>query len=166
MLMEMKFLVDQMLGTLAKWLRLCGFDTYFAKQEVDDDLLRIALNEKRTIITRDKELHYRANKKGIPSLLTLSTKLNDQIKQVFTSYPRLLEKITPLNRCSVCNTLLRDIKKNMVEEKVPERVFQNHDYFWQCPTCNRIYWKGTHYEKIIETINDFKDQMTMDKDEQ
>lgn len=153
----MKFLVDQMLGTLAKWLRLFGFDTYFAKQEVEDDLLLLlARNEKRTLITRDKELHYRAIKKEIPVIFTSSTCLSDQLIQVFSTYPNALDENTLLNRCSICNTILTEVKKQEVENRVPLRVFQNHNQFWQCPTCNRIYWKGSHYTKILQTISEFK----------
>ena len=153
----MKFLVDQMLGTLAKWLRLFGFETYFAKQEVEDDLLLlIAENEKRILITRDKALYYRAIKKEIPVIFTSSTNLADQLIQVFSTYPNALDENTILNRCSVCNTILTEVKKHRVENVVPLRVFQNHNQFWQCPTCNRIYWKGSHYKKILQTINEFK----------
>lgn len=153
----MKFLVDQMLGTLAKWLRLFGFDTYFAKQEVEDDvLLLVAKGEQRTLVTRDKELYHRAIKKEIPVIFTSSTSLTDQLIQIFSNYPNAVDENTILNRCSVCNTILHEVKKERIESHVPSKVFQNHHHFWQCPTCNRIYWKGTHYKKILQTINEFK----------
>ena len=89
----MEFLVDQMLGTLAKWLRLCGLDTYYASQKItDDELLIIAEKEHRVIITRDKELHQRAKKRGITTLLTMSRSLSEQLNLFFqTFYIKLSE---------------------------------------------------------------------------
>jgi uncharacterized protein with PIN domain len=149
----MKFLVDQMLGTLAKWLRLCGLDTYYASQHInDDELLVIAEKEHRILITRDKELHQRAKKKEISTLLSMSRNLSEQLDLLFQSYPKIIDELDPLSRCSLCNTQITPIEKNFVEQKVPKRIFQQHDHFWICPNCQQIYWKGTHYDKILATI--------------
>ena len=79
----MKFLCDQMLGTLAKWLRIYGFDTFFASSQIkDEDLVEIAKNENRTLITRDKELIYSAKRQNIKTIELKTTDLDEQIKQV------------------------------------------------------------------------------------
>lgn len=161
----MKFLVDQMLGTLAKWLRLFGFDTFYATQEIhDDELLKIAEKQQRILITRDKELHIRAKKKHIPSLFTKSISLSEQINLVLRTYPELKQKIAPLTRCSICNSIIEPIEKNNVKNKVPTRIFHQHSQFFYCPTCNHIYWQGTHYEKILQTIKNFKNTSTSKKE--
>lgn len=153
----MKFLVDQMLGTLAKWLRLCGLDTFYATQKVnDDDLLTIAKKDHRILITRDKELHQRAKKQSIQSLFTQSISLSEQLQLVFDSFPQLLDELEPLTRCSLCNTPIKSIEKKSISTQVPERVFLQHEHFWQCPNCKQVYWKGTHFEKILQRITKLK----------
>lgn len=149
----MKFLVDQMLGTLAKWLRLCGLDTFYADQEVsDDELLDIAEQEQRILITRDKELHQRAKKRNILSLITMSKSLSEQLDIVFQSFPSINEELQPLTRCSLCNSEIKSIDKEQIKEQIPNKVSQYHTLFWICPTCHQIYWKGSHYDKILHTI--------------
>jgi len=148
----MKLLCDQMLGTLAKWLRIYGFDTFFAKNVIEDlELLRIAKKENRILLTRDKELISQARRENIKNIDIKTTDIDLQIKTV-------LDKIKPektkiLSRCILCNALVSKINKEEVKEKVPERVFENNDKFWICKKCNKIYWRGTHYKKMFEKIN-------------
>lgn len=155
----MKFLVDQMLGTLAKWLRLAGIDTYYATQKIsDDELLEIAKKQNRIMITRDKELHMRAKKKDISTLFTKSISLSEQLHLVFQSYPTITNEINPLTRCSLCNTSIQPIEKEKIKGEVPNRVYKQNTKFWHCPTCNHIYWRGTHYEKILEKIKNLNQE--------
>jgi len=151
----MKFLCDQMLGTLATWLRLYGFDTFYANLEMDDyELLKIAEKEKRVLITRDKELIIRAKNKNIKVIESRSTDLDEQLLKVLKNVE--INEKTILSRCSICNTVLKEIKRDDVRNKVPERVFLNNERFWFCSKCNKIYWKGTHYKKIQNKINEMK----------
>jgi len=151
----MKFLCDQMLGTLATWLRLFGFDTFYANAEMDDDeLLKIAEKENRVLITRDKELIIRGKKKNIKVIESKSADLDEQLVKVLKNVE--INEKTILSRCSLCNTVLNEIQKNKVKNKVPEKVFKNFDQFWFCSNCNKIYWKGTHYNKIQDKINKMK----------
>ena len=153
----MKFLVDQMLGTLAKWLRLFGMDAFYASQDIsDNELLEIAEKEHRILITRDKELSHRAKKKHIDNFSTHSIDLSDQINLVFQTFPLALDKIKPLSRCSLCNHEINEINKQIIKEKVPQRIYHEHDQFWICSHCHQIYWKGSHYEKILFKINEIK----------
>jgi len=148
----MKLLCDQMLGTLAKWLRIYGFDTFFANNVIDDsELLTIAKKENRILITRDKELIGQARRENIKNIEIKTTDLDLQIKSVIDRIKPNREKI--LSRCVLCNTIVTKIDKEEVNEKVPQRVFENNDKFWICKKCNKIYWKGTHYEKMFEKIN-------------
>ncbi len=160
----MKFLVDQMLGTLAKWLRLSGLDTFYATQELsDDELLTIAKKEHRIIITRDKELHQRAKKQDIQSLFTQSISLSEQLNLVFNSFPQIISELDPLTRCSLCNTPIKSVEKNTVSNQIPEHVLQHRQHFWQCPHCKQIYWKGSHFEKILKRINQLKQNTKQNK---
>jgi hypothetical protein len=144
-----------MLGTLARWLRLFGFDTYYANEEIDDDeLLNIARDENRIIVTRDKHLIWRAEKKELPVISISSANLDDQLRHVLMDVT--IDDHQILSRCSLCNTPLLEVKKNDVENKVPEKVFNRNEKFWWCPLCDKLYWTGTHYQKIINKIDKIK----------
>jgi len=117
----MKFLCDRMLGTLAKWLRIYGFDTFYANSETDDnELLRIAKKENRTLITRDKELTYCGKRENLNVIELKTTDLDEQLKQVLKQAK--IDKKTFLSRCMLCNTTIHPIKKDEVKDKVPEKV--------------------------------------------
>jgi len=148
----MKFLCDQMFGTFAKWLRICGFDTFYAKNDLkDSDVLEIAKKENRILITKDKELIYNARREQIKLIEIQSDNLDVQIEKIFKNIK--LEENSILTRCLICNTLLKKIDKKDVKNKVPSKVFQNHEEFLFCNNCNKIYWKGTHTKKMLEKIN-------------
>ena len=148
-----KLLCDQMLGTLAKWLRLLGFDVYFVNGEMsDDDLIEVAKEEKRIIISRDKGLLRKAKKVGLETIPIETTDLDQQIREVIKVCKANKEKI--LTRCSLCNSVLREIDKKEVEGKVPDKVYKSHEKFWYCDKCRKIYWKGSHWVKIMERIKE------------
>lgn len=149
----MKLLCDQMLGSLAKWLRIFGFDTFYANNEMtDEDLLHIATIEKRIIISRDKELILKGKKQNINVIEIKNTDLNDQLKLVLNLI-KIDEKLV-LSRCTLCNTILKTIEKSKVEGKVPRKVFDNNDEFWFCNKCKKFYWMGSHYKKITDKIDE------------
>ena len=101
----MKLLCDHMLGSLAKWLRIFGFDTVYPDATMNDDLiLQIAQREKRLLISRDKELLIRAKKTLVPVLEIHTTDLTEQLHQVLQEIPIDEKKI--LTRCTLCNTSL------------------------------------------------------------
>lgn len=153
----MKFLCDQMLGTLAKWLRLFGFDTFYANAELDDrDLLEIAKNEDRAIITRDKQLIEMSKKEKLNFFKINSVDIDEQLFNVLKELE--IDEKNILSRCSICNSTIDKIKKSDVKDKVPERVFDNNEKFWCCPRCDKIYWTGSHYDKILTKINKIKKQ--------
>ncbi|MDH7516874.1 MAG: Mut7-C RNAse domain-containing protein [Candidatus Thermoplasmatota archaeon] len=151
----MKFLCDQMLGSLAKWLRLMGFDTFYANADMDDDeLLQVAKKENRVVITRDKELMSKMKKQKLPVIELDVTDVDEQLKIVLKDI--VVDPKNVLSRCSVCNTILDEIKKKDIQDKVPRRVFENNEKFWFCPKCDKIYWMGTHYDKIKNKIDELQ----------
>ena len=151
----MRFLCDQMLGTLAKWLRLFGFDTYYANSEIDDDkILEIAEKEKRVLISRDKELIIRAKKKKVDFFEIKTTDLDQQLKLVLDNID--IDEKAILTRCSLCNLLVKEIDKEDVVDFVPEKVYINNDKFWFCSKCKKYYWMGSHYDKIISNLKKIK----------
>ena len=155
----MKLLCDQMIGTLAKWLRILGFDTFYANDTMaDDELLLIAKKEQRLIISRDKELIARGKKKNLTTIWIKTTNLDEQLYQILKIIS-IDEKIV-LSRCTLCNTVLETRTKSSAEGKVPRKVFENNDTFWICNKCNKFYWKGSHYDKIVSKIKDIKQNTT------
>ncbi len=153
----MNLLCDHMLGTLATWLRLCGFDTYYASADIDDDgLLDLAKKEARVLITRDKQLAERARTRHLSVISLTSTDLDEQLRHVLREMPLDLTLI--LTRCSVCNTPLESVEKGLVKEHVPSKIFIQHETFWRCPCCNKIYWKGSHYDNMLGKIENLNIQ--------
>ena len=155
----MKLLCDQMLGSLAKWLRILGFDTFYANKEItDEELLNIAKIENRTIVSRDKELILRGKKQNINVIEIKNTDLDDQLKLVLNLI-KIDEKLV-LSRCTLCNKILEKIEKSEVEGKVPRKIFDNNDEFWFCNKCKKFYWMGSHYKKITDKIDEITKRKT------
>jgi hypothetical protein len=143
------FLVDAMLGKLAKKLRLLGYDSFYSSNMEDDKILQLAKNENRILITKDVPLILKAKKKKIWNVQITS---DDEIEQ----FLQINEKASfgkctvggGSSRCPVCNGELLHIEKNDVFEKVPTGVFENMKDFWKCTKCEKIYWEGTHIKNL------------------
>ncbi len=150
---NIKFMVDSMLGKLGKYLRFMGYDVYYPPTTMsDDDILRIAEKDGRIILTRDKELARRSG-----GFYVESDKYEEQLKVVIKKFNLNGDKI--LSRCSVCNEILIPIEKEKIKEKVPDYVYEHNDEFYICPNCHRIYWYGTHTEKIKEKIEKIMEEI-------
>lgn len=143
-----RFLADAMLGRLAKWLRILGYDAEYFPGE-DDDLLRQARREGRVLLTRDTRLLRR--RLLPPHLFIESDHVMEQLRQVVVAL-RLDPTAPPARRCVCCNTVLEPRHKAEVLGLVPEFVLSHHQAFWACPACRRIYWAGTHRQRMEEAI--------------
>ena len=142
-----------MLGSLAKWLRIFGFDTLYPDATTnDDEVLDIAKTEKRLLISRDKELIIRGKKGKLQVLEIQTTDLNEQLAQVLTHIQ--IDCTQVLTRCTLCNTPLISVEKKAIITHVPPKIFETRDQFWHCSFCNKYYWMGTHYENMIGKINE------------
>ena len=138
------FVADCHLGKLAKYLRLMGFDTLYFPQIDDNDLIALANEERRIILSRDRELCER-NKAPCCFLQPIDTAA--QLKEVVRTY-RLKTLKSPFSRCIVCNTPLKKIDKNDVVDRLPSKVKIYFSDFEICTECDRIYWHGDHYKKM------------------
>lgn len=147
----MKFICDDMLGKLAKLLRALGYDTYFQKDILDHQLLRKALEEARVVVTRDRKL---VQVKTIPQyVLIWADRPLAQLEELLQKLSISLDNENIFSRCMECNTVLQKIEKEKVKEKVYPYVYQTQDNFWHCPTCDKIYWAGTHIQRMKEKLN-------------
>jgi len=142
---SMKFIADVMLGRLAKRMRLLGFDVLYHRSLNDRDIIMLSLEQDRIILTRDRALTQRPL--ASHHIFIRSETIHDQITQVLSLYP-LTSCTSALTRCSTCNALLAAVKKHEVYDIVPEFVYSNHDVFLRCPSCCRIYWKGSHLRRM------------------
>jgi len=136
-----KFVADHMLGSLARWLRMMGYDTVYDRSKDDPDIVKLARSESRFIITRDKELSKEAG-----ALLLENEDLDSQLQAVAARYGLRFNE--GMIRCSTCNGELADLPKDEAKDKVPEGAFQMNEKFWKCTNCQKIYWKGTHWQGI------------------
>lgn len=143
----MKLLLDGMLGRLAKWLRLLGYDTVYFPDLDDNELVRLARAEGRILLTRDRELTHR---RGLNCLLVENDELEEQLQQVISDLHLDIEQ--PFSRCPVCNTPLQEVEKPSVKDRVPPYIFRTKEHFSLCPECDQIYWRGTHWAKMREKI--------------
>lgn len=153
----MKFIADYMVGKLARWLRLLGFDVVYHVKIEDDKLIELARKEHRTILTRDHELIKKASRiKSLQkkTLLIESQRWEEQVEQVLDHFD-LRKKIDPNSRCLVCNTRLKILPRTRARNLVPPFVYEQADSFALCPDCSRIFWKGTHFRDMEKKLARF-----------
>lgn len=145
-----RFVLDIHLGKLATSLRLLGFDTLYRNDYEDEKLAEISYSQARILLTRDKGLLMR-------SLVTYgyyvrNTNPQQQIVEVLQRYD-LFKLVSPFKRCLRCNGLLEPVDKQSIVDKLPETVRSQVDVFQRCQDCARIYWKGSHYERLQQFID-------------
>jgi hypothetical protein len=156
----MKFIVDCMLGKLARWLKILGFDViYFPKIE-DSELLALARKERRTLLTRDNMLVKKA--KGAKSLFIESDVWKKQVEQVLREF-RLWKKAKPYSRCIECNIELKNLSKKKAENLVAPFVWEHASSFALCPQCGRVFWQGTHFQDMEFRIEEILRQKKVRK---
>jgi uncharacterized protein with PIN domain len=148
-----KFVVDHNVGKLVRWLRLMGYDARFFRGGSDAELVALALKEGRIIVTRDTLIMQRrlVTKGKLKALLIESDQPMKQIRQLIDSL-HLDYRFNPFSLCLECNQPLVERKKAEVKELVPPYVFKTQDQFRQCPKCQRIYWRGTHWQAMTKRL--------------
>lgn len=145
-----------MVGKLAKYLRMAGYDVLYKNTATDDEIIKTALKTGRAILTRDSLMLIRKEfKKGaIKYLLIRDDRLKKQLEQVQSEFNFSLKP--NLIRCVECNCKLVQVKKENVKNKVPPYVYKTQQNFMYCRKCDKYYWRGTHYHNIKNTFLDIK----------
>ena len=138
-----------MLGKLAKWLKILGFDVLYFSKIGDDELIQMARKEVRILLTRDNGLIEKS--KNITSLFIQSEDWTLQIRQVLNAF-HLQDQINPHSRCLQCNQKLKPLSREKAKNLVTPFVYQKSDSFALCPDCGRVYWKGTHMSNMEKKI--------------
>lgn len=145
------FIADCHLGKLAKYLRMMGFDTLYFSTIDDNDLIDLACEQERLILTRDRDLHEREK---APTFYLTPTDNLEQLQALQDNFNIKSYKLKA--RCIVCNTQLDSIEKSQIIERIPEKVKAYFTEFDICSTCSRIYWKGGHFKRMQTVINAIK----------
>lgn len=150
--MGVKFVLDGMLGRLARWLRIIGYDTAYQPDISDTQLIKTAKTEGRILITRDRELYRKSMRNNVQSHLLTSVILKDWLISLGKDLNLTLELESHHPRCSICNTSLQDAEPSMVARSLPDRLRSRYSQFWKCPTCEKIYWQGSHWQHMNEML--------------
>jgi hypothetical protein len=137
-----------MLGTLARWLRILGYDAVYDTGLDDHQLVRLARAENRVLLTRDQQL---AGRRGLRVLLVESQDLDEQIRQVLEDLE--LEPDRSFSRCPVCNQSLESMDPELAADHVPAYVARTHQEFRRCPACGRVYWRGSHWQQMDQQLS-------------
>lgn len=148
-----------MLGKLSRWLRMLGHDVTYYRNFDDATLLVLAKTENRVLLTRDLELYQKALKDGLKSFLVNAKEQNQRLAILANHFGFNLEIDLSNSRCPKCNGSLVIISKDDVKDKVPDGTFKYYDEFWQCTSCGQVYWKGAHWTRIQEALEDAKTKL-------
>jgi uncharacterized protein with PIN domain len=149
-----RFVADVMLGSLAKWLRIMGFNTLYFRVIDDNELVKIAKQEDRILLTRD--LGISSSKKAGQCILIRSQDTMEQLREVLKSLGSQPYKVISPQRCASCNGELLPAERSAIFGEVPEYVFWNSGDFLKCGDCGKVYWDGSHkivIDAVIAAIN-------------
>ena len=147
------FILDVHLGRLAAYLRMLGFDTLYRNDYDDPELADISADENRILLTCDRRLLMR--KQVSYGYFVRARQPQQQILEIFQRFD-LYGKQKPFTRCMFCNGKTRPVNKQQIESRLLPKTKKYFDEFYQCESCDKIYWQGSHYLKMQKMINKIK----------
>jgi uncharacterized protein len=146
----MRFICDDNLGRLAKYLRILGFDTAFIEPISDPELLRLAAAQERILLTRDHQLIPHSHPYGI-----LILEVDEPLKQMTSTLEALRITVDPqlfFRRCSQCNELTSPADKKLAQSHLFPYILKTYDDINRCHSCGRYYWRGSHYKRMLSML--------------
>jgi hypothetical protein len=144
-----RFIVDAMLGSLARKLRIFGFDTLYFREGADQELETLAKAESRAIVTADRALAAHARKRGIAVLEVSGKTDRARLRSLAVQAGLASVKLAPAEpRCAACNSSLQRLGRAATTGRVPESVRMRHRLFFCCAQCGRVYWRGGHWTRL------------------
>ncbi|MCD4696611.1 MAG: Mut7-C RNAse domain-containing protein, partial [Bacteroidales bacterium] len=144
-----KFILDVHLGKLARYLRMLGFDTLYENNYPDPQIIDIAKKEKRIILTRDVGIL--KNSAVTHGYWVRSQNPREQLREVITRFD-LSVNIKPLFRCMECNGIIEKVDKKEIIDQLKPKTKKYFNEFFRCTQCKKVYWEGSHYKKMINSI--------------
>jgi uncharacterized protein with PIN domain len=150
----MKFIVDNNVGRLARWLRALGYDTLFINPIDDGELVEIARREGRIILTKDTGIFRRrlVASREVKAIQVQGDDWREQLAQVVRELR--LDTAPRFTRCLECNALLEVRTRDQVRPHVPPFVYRTQEDFLACPACGRHYWQGTHWQRMRRDLGE------------
>lgn len=152
-LRDLRFILDVHLGKLAKYLRMLGFDTHYNNRYADEEIALQAYIENRILLTRDIGLLKRRDVSRGYWLRNQQPKM--QLEEILLHFD-LFSDIRPLSRCMTCNGMIQPVSKEDVYDRLLRDTREHFDQFYQCKNCGKIYWKGSHFTKMMEFVKEMK----------
>ena len=157
--MEIKFIVDNNVGKLAKWLRIMGYNALLFTEEDDGKMIKVALAQNRVILTKDTQIMRRrlVTSGRLKAILIEDDEPKAQLRQIADALD-LDYQVRPFSICLECNQSLVERDKDEVRDLVPPYVFETQSLYMECPSCHRIYWRGTHWQAMSRELEMFTAQ--------
>ena len=152
-LREPKFVVDVQLGKLVRYLRMLGFDVLYSNSYNDDEIVTVSRIEKRRILTKDRNILKRSE--VTHGYFVRNDDIVNQTKEIIKRFD-LKKDINEFTRCLECNNFLQSVIKEDIIDQIPTKVARWHDTFFICSNCKKIYWQGTHHQKMNTLIQSLK----------
>ena len=154
--MEPKFVVDNNVGKLAKWLRIMGYDSLLFTDKDDGKMIEIALSQDRIILTKDTQIMKRrlVTSNKLKAIFIYDDYPKAQLSQVVSAL-NLDYQFRPFSLCLECNERLVERGRDEVRDLVPPYVFKTQSQYMQCPLCHRVYWRGTHWQAMSKELEEF-----------
>jgi len=158
-----KFITDGMLGKLTRWLRILGHDVEYTGSMDDKELIQEAKKESRVLLTRDVELYRQAIAKGAEAFLIENPNQTANLASLAKRFKLKLGVNVKISRCPKCNGTISTVSKAQITDKIPPTTFSNYDEFWQCQKCGQVYWRGAHWNRIEETLDEARKALAAPK---
>lgn len=160
----MNFILDGMLGKLARWLRMMGHDVQYSNNADDAELLATAKKDSRVLLTRDFALYQQAIAKNIETFYVEGITEPERLAELAQRFRITLEIDLEKSRCPKCNTKIESVLKDEIVDKVEKNTFIHYDVFWKCPNCDAVYWQGAHWKQIHNTLEKAKEKLKENKE--
>jgi uncharacterized protein len=149
-LQEVKFILDVHLGKLARLLRILGFDTFYRNDLCDSEIVDISVKTGRIILTRDIGILKTGS--VTRGYWVRSTNPQNQIREIVRRFD-LCSQIHPFTICLICNGRLESVSKEQIADQLESKTLMYFDKFTQCKSCGKIFWEGSHFEKLRNFIS-------------
>lgn len=148
----MKFVVDGMLGSFTRWLRILGYEAEYFNDASDDFLLKKTASQEAILLTSDVELFRRASARGLFAFVVKGEDEAQRLASVASRWGLRLDFDEVLSKCPNCGATLRMANIEEVQDKVPAGTLKRYQEFWVCTCCGKAYWRGRHWKRINETL--------------
>ena len=147
------FIADVHLGKLARYLRMLGFDVFYRNDLSDDEIVKLSSKERRAILTRDIGILKR--REVTHGYFIRSDSVEKQTEEVVNRFD-LQKSIKEFTRCLECNSELSKIEKVKIIQRLPPKVAASQNEFFICPECQKLFWRGTHHQKMLSLVQKIK----------